>query len=300
MDFFDTIDHGWMQKFIEHRIADTRMMRLLMKWLRAGVMEDGELHDVQEGTPQGGIISPLLANIYLHYVLDLWVRQWRRRHARGEVYIVRYADDFVMGFQDESDARTMRSALTDRLAKFGLELHADKTRVLRFGRFARRDSALDGRERPETFDFLGFTHICALDPQGRYRLLRRTSKKKRKAKLAELREEMRRRRHHPIAEQHRWLCAVLRGHYGYYGVPGNFEALRSFHWAIWRSWRAGLQRRSQRARWNLEQRKRHDRRFPLLPPRITRQHSPQLALPLTIGGSPVREIRSPGSVRGAR
>jgi len=156
--FFDTIDHAWMKKFIEHRIADRRMVRLLMKWLHAGVMEDGELRDVTEGTPQGGIISPLLANLYLHYVLDLWVLQWRRTQARGEMYVVRYADDFVMGFQRESDARAMRAALAERLAHFGLELHPDKTRVIRFGRFAHRDSGLDGRTRPETFDFLGFAH----------------------------------------------------------------------------------------------------------------------------------------------
>ena len=152
--FYDTIDHAWMQKFIEHKIADRRMVRLLMKWLHAGVMEKGELHEVHEGAPQGGGISPLLSNIYLHYVLDLWVQQWRKRHARGEVYIVRYADDVVMGFQFEQDAHAMRVAMADRLAKFALELHPDKTRVLRFGRYARKDCERDGRQRPETFDFL--------------------------------------------------------------------------------------------------------------------------------------------------
>ena len=207
--FFDTIDHGWMQKFIEHRIGDRRMVRLLMKWLHAGVMEDGELREVKEGTPQGGIISPLLANIYLHYALDLWVQQWRKRQARGEVYIVRYADDFVMGFQYEAgrtrDARGARRAPRE----FGLELHPDKTRVLRFGRFACEIANARVR-RPETFDFLGFTHIAG-KPSGWFQLQRRTSRKKRKAKLAALREEMRRRRHDPSCEQHAWLPACFVG-----------------------------------------------------------------------------------------
>jgi len=153
--FFDTIDHGWMQKFLEHRIADKRMVRLVMKWMRAGVMEEGELHEVEKGTPQGGVISPLLANIYLHYVLDLWVLSWRKTQARGEVYVVRYADDFVMGFQYEQDATAMRQAVAERLAKFGLELHPEKTRVLQFGRYAREDRERRGLGKPETFDFLG-------------------------------------------------------------------------------------------------------------------------------------------------
>jgi group II intron reverse transcriptase/maturase len=266
--FFDTIDHGWMQKFIEHRIADRRLVRLLMKWLHAGVLEEGKLVEVEEGTPQGGVISPLLANIYLHYVLDLWAHQWRRRHARGEVYIVRYADDVVMGFQYESDARAMREALEKRLAKFALELHPEKTRVIRFGRFARRDCALDGRKRPETFDFLGFTHICAEGPKG-FRYIRRTSRKKRNAKLAALSDEIGRRRHQRVVEQYAWLTSVLRGHYLYYGVPGNFPALRSFFYQVRRRWHAVLQRRSQRARWTDERRARHDATFALPQPRIT-------------------------------
>jgi len=298
--FFDTIDHGWMQKFIEHRVADGRMVRLLMKWLHAGVMEGNELHDVQEGTPQGGSISPLMANIYLHYVLDVWVQAWRKKHAHGAVYIVRYADDFVMGFQHEQDALAMRAALAERLAKFGLELHADKTRVLRFGRFAGRDSTrLDGRKRPETFDFLGFTHICASGRAGRFWVVRRTAGKKRKMKLAKLREETRRHRHKPVVEQYRRLCESLRGHYGYYGVPGNHRAMNSFRGHVRRDWHAALQRRSQRARWSAKQRAQFDRLFPLPPARITRLFPSQLFLPLTRGGSPVREIRSPGSVRGA-
>ena len=298
--FFDTIDHGWMQKFIEHRIGDRRMVRLLMKWLHAGVMEDGELREVQEGTPQGGSISPLLANVYLHYALDLWANQWRKRHARGEVYIVRYADDFVMTFQYEQDARAMREALASRLAKFGLELHPDKTRVLRFGRFARQDAGQDGRTRPETFDFLGFTHIAGMSREGAFQLHRRTSRKKRNAKLASLDDEMRERRHEPVPEQFAWLSSVLRGHYGYYGVPTNYRALHQFRERVRARWHRQLQRRSQRAPWTDQRRRAFDVRFTLPTPRITHPWPflPRRS-PSTRGGSPVREIRTPGSVRGA-
>ena len=266
--FFDTVDHGWMQRFIEHRIADKRLVRLLMKWLHAGVMEEGKVYETEQGTPQGGIISPLLANVYLHYVVDLWVQSWRERHAHGELYVVRYADDLVMGFEYETDARAMRKALAERLAKFGLQLHPDKTRMLRFGRFALRDSAHDGRKRPETFDFLGFTHISGQGTDGRFRLIRRTSRKKRRAKLAALRGEMRKRMHDPPAEQHRWLSSVLRGHYNYYGVPGNSRALASFRWQLRGAWHRRLQRRSQRARWTAEKRDKFDAKYPLPAPRI--------------------------------
>jgi len=275
-------------------------VRLLMKLLHAGVVEDDELHEVEEGTPQGGNVSPLLANIYLHYALDLWAHQWRKRHARGEMYIVRYADDFVMGFQREQDALAMREALASRLAKFGLELHPDKTRVLRFGRFARQDGEREGCEHPETFDFLGFTHIAGQDRRGKFQLKRRTSRKKRKAKLEGLREQMRRRRHRPVPEQHAWLSSVLRGHYQYYGVPTNNRALRSFRECVRRGWHNQLQRRSQRARWNAARQAAFAKRFPLPLPRI---HHPwpsmRLVRPSTRGGSPVREIRTPGSVRRA-
>ena len=270
--FFDTIDHDWMQKFLEHRIGDRRMVRLLMKWLHAGVMEEGKLHEVKAGTPQGGIISPLLANIYLHYVVDLWVQQQRKKVARGQVYIVRYADDLVMGFQFEEDARAMLTALAERLSKFGLELHPDKTRVLRFGRFAREDAPKDGRTKPETFDFLGFTHISGEGQGGEYRLIRRTSRKKRIAKLRMLAGQLRQRRHEPVAEQHHWLTAVVRGHYHYYAVPGNYRALRTFCRQVRNAWHAGLQRRSQRAHWTQEKRARFERRFPLPTPRIIHPH----------------------------
>jgi len=270
--FYDTIDHGWLRKLLEHRIGDKRLVSLLLKWLKAGVLEDGKLHAVTEGTPQGGVISPLLANIYLHYVLDLWVQQWRKRNARGEVYIVRYADDFVMGFQYEQDARTVHAALAARLAEFGLELHPDKTRVLRFGRFAQRDSKLDGRERPETFDFLGFTHICAQGPDGRFRLIRRTSRKKRQAKQASLSDEIDRRKHHRVAEQHEWLSSVLRGHFNYYGVPGNFSALKTFRNFVRRCWHRALQRRSQRGGWTRKKHDAFDDRWTLPRARITQPH----------------------------
>lgn len=266
--FFDTIDHGWMQKFLEHRIGDTRMVRLLMKWMRAGVMEEDGLRATQAGSPQGGIISPLMANIYLHYAFDLWVCQWRKRHARGEVYVVRYADDLVMGFQREQDARAMHSALAERLAKFGLELHPEKTRVLEFGRFAREDRARQGLSKPETFDFLGFTHIAGTDLQGRFQLRRRTSRKKRRAKLAALKEECRKRRHWNVTEQYAWLSSVLLGHYQYYAVPTNYRALRQFRDAVGFLWHRSLQRRSQRAKWSRTRWRSFEERFPLPPPRI--------------------------------
>lgn len=267
-DFFNTIDHGWMQKFLEHKIGDRRMVQLMMKWLHAGVMEDGELREVQEGAPQGGGISPLLSNIYLHYALDLWVQQWRKRQARREVYVVRYADDVVLCFQDEQDAHAMRAAMAERLAKFGLELHPDKTRVLRFGRYAREKCKREGRTRPETFDFLGFTHIAGRARDGGFQLQRRTSRKKRAAKLSELRAEMRRRRHEPATLQHGWLCSVIRGHCQYYGVPTNSRALGTFCWHVERDWHRLLQRRSQRARWSITKTKRFRARYPLPVPRI--------------------------------
>jgi group II intron reverse transcriptase/maturase len=266
--FFDTIDHGWLRKFIEHRIGDERLVRLLMKLLNAGVLEDGELRAVEEGTPQGGVISPLLANVYLHYALDLWVLQWRRRQSRGEVYVVRYADDFVMGFQHEQDARAMREALASRLAEFGLELHPEKTRVIRFGRDAREDIGRDGLTKPATFDFLGFTHISSVDRAGRFQLKRRTSRKKRRAKLARLDDETERRKHMPVWAQYAWLRSHLQGHYNYYAVPTNYRALCSYREAVRGLWHRALQRRSQRAKWNAERTKRFDERYPLPTPTI--------------------------------
>lgn len=266
--FFDTIDHECLLRFVERRIADKRMVQLLRKWLRAGVMEDGKLHEATEGTPQGGIISPLLANIYLHYVLDLWVCDWRKRYARGEVYVVRYADDFVMGFQYEQDARAMRVALAARLSEHGLELHPEKTRVLEFGRFARQNRERRGLGKPETFEFLGFTHIAATNRAGGFQLKRRTSRKKRRAKLARIKEECERRRHASVPEQQRWLSSVLNGHYRYYGVPTNYRALAQMYRAVHQVWYRSLQRRSQRARWTWHEQQAFAVRFPLPRPRI--------------------------------
>lgn len=266
--FFDTIDHGWMQKFLELRIADKRLVRIAIKWMRAGVMEEGELREVEEGTPQGGIISPLLANIYLHYALDLWVLDWRKKRACGEVYFVRYADDFVMGFQREQDARAMRSELSEQLAMHGLELHPEKTRVIQFGRFAREDRARQGLSKPETFDFLGFTHIASIARDGRFQLKRRTSRKKRRAKLARLKEEIRTRRHRAVSEQHAWLSRVLLGHDRYYAVPTNFRVVAKFHDVVEGLWHRWLQRRSQRGRWTRDARHAFKDRFPLPQPHI--------------------------------
>ncbi len=266
--FFDSVDHTWMQRFIEHRIGDRRLVRLLMKWLRAGVMKDGELHAVEMGTPQGGLISALLANIYLHYVLDLWAHDWRKKQARGDMYIVRYADDVVMCFQAERDVRVMRKALAERLARFGLELHPDKTRVIAFGRQAWNRNERQGLNKLETFDFLGFTHACTRDERGWFQLLRRTSRKKRQAKLIEIRKELRWRRHAPLAETYSWLVDVLGGHFNYYGVPGNERGLKTVRAHVRHAWYRQLSRRSQRGELSVPDRKRIERRFPLPKPQI--------------------------------
>jgi RNA-directed DNA polymerase len=266
--FFDTIDHRRLQDFIEHRIGDTRMVRLLMKWLKAGVMEEGKLHETQAGTPQGGIISPLLANLYLHYVLDLWALSWRKKQASGEMYVVRYADDFVMAFQKEQDAAAMHRALAQRLADFGLKLHPQKTRVIEFGRFASVTRERRGLGKPETFEFLGFTHIAGLGRDGKFQLKRRSSRKKRRAKLASLKEECERRRHEQVVEQHAWLSQVLNGHYRYYGVPTNYQALGQFRRRVRAMWFRSLARRSQRAGWSRTRLETFEKRFLLPMPRL--------------------------------
>jgi len=249
--FFDAIDHGWLVKFIEHRIADRRVLRLIQKWLSAGVMEDGKRFETEMGSPQGATISPLLANIYLHYVLDLWVQRWRTRRALGDVIIIRYADDFIVGFERRDDAATFLAELRGRLAKFRLELHPDKTRLLAFGRFARcRRQRSREPGAPETFNFLGLTHICGLTREGKFALLRHTMRQRLTAKLSEVGAELRRRRQDPIPVQGRWLASVLRGHVAYYGVPNNGRALNSFRTAITQRWYRSLRRRSQRRRLN--------------------------------------------------
>lgn len=246
--FFDSINHEWLLRFIEHRIADKRVLRHIKKWLHAGVLEDGEWRQEEEGTPQGGTISPLLANIYLHYAFDLWANEWRSR-ARGDVIIVRYADDFVVGFQHRETAVQFLEDLKRRFAKFDLELHPDKTRLLEFGRFAaeRRSKRKEGK--PETFDFLGFTHICATTRRsGAFVIYRRTRRKSVHAKLGEIRRELRRRLHHRRSEVGAWLASVLRGHFNYYGVPLNFRSMQSFHTHVVRLWLQTLRRRSHRSK----------------------------------------------------
>ncbi|MCA1680999.1 MAG: group II intron reverse transcriptase/maturase, partial [Actinobacteria bacterium] len=252
-DFFTRLDQSWLERFLEHRIADTRVLRLIQKWLRAGVIEDGEWSRTEEGTAQGASASPLLANVYLHYVFDLWADQWRRRHARGDVIFVRFADDYVAGFEHREDAERFLADLRGRLAKFNLELAAEKTRLMEFGRFAARSRARRGDRKPETFEFLGFTHMCAKDRHGRFKLKRTTSKRKVRAKLRSVKAETMRRRDYPIPDQGRWLASVVRGHYRYYAVPDNSEALHGFRRRVTRHWRRALSRRSQKGRMTWQQ-----------------------------------------------
>lgn len=244
--FFATIDHGWLIKFVEHRIGDQRVTCLIQKWLKAGVLEDGEQRRSEEGTPQGGSISPLLANIYLHYVFDLWAHQWRRKHCRGRVSMVRYADDIVLGFERHQEAEQFLQALGQRFANFGLKLHPEKTRLIEFGLFARENRRQRGQGKPETFNFLGFTHFCGQNRDGRFRVGRRTMAKRMRAKLAEIKVELKRRRHVPVPRVGVWLQSVLRGHDWYYGVPFNYAALQRFRWNVKVLWRRTLARRSQK------------------------------------------------------
>jgi RNA-directed DNA polymerase len=255
-DFFTSLDHPWLVKFLEHRIADKRVLRLIQKWLRAGVIEDGRWTASEEGSPQGATVSPLLANVYLHYVFDLWVQRWRSRRARGEVIVVRYADDVVLGFQHQSDAERFRKDLEQRLTKFGLALNTEKTRLIRFGRFAFQQRAERGLGRPETFDFLGFTHYCAKTRDGRCVVRRRTIKKRMATKLREVKALLKARRHWPIEVQGRWLGAVVRGHLAYYSVPGNIQQVGAFREQVIRHWRAALRRRSQKTRMNWQRMRR--------------------------------------------
>jgi group II intron reverse transcriptase/maturase len=262
-EFFTSIRHEWLVKFVEHRIADRRIVRLIQKWLRAGVLEDGKRLQSEVGTPQGAGISPLLANIYLHYVMDLWAQAWRRQ-AKGDVIIVRYADDGALGFQHEAEARRFWADLAERFAKFGLELHPDKTRLLEFGRHAAEDRKRNGRGKPENFDFLGFTHVCGKTRKGSFEVLRLTSRKRVRRKLRAIKIELRRRLHVPIPEVGKWLGAVVRGHLNYYGVPHNFAALETFRYFVsWFWWRT-LRRRSQKTRLTWERMQRLVLRY--LPP----------------------------------
>ena len=246
--FYDSLDHEWLMKFVAHRVNDPRILRLIRKFLRAGVSEDGEWSKSVVGTPQGSVISPLLANIFLNYALDQWVNWWRSHHAQGEVYIVRYSDDFVMGFQYRSDAERFQAELKERMAKFSLEMHEDKTRLVEFGRFATENRKKRGDKKPETFDFLGFTHICSRKKNGTFTIYRKTIPKRLRVKIKDVREKLFRNRHQPVAKQGTWLKAVLQGHCNYYGVPGNRKALDTFRQQIQRNWFQALRRRSQKAR----------------------------------------------------
>ena len=246
--FFDAISHEWLLKFLEHRIADQRLLRLCRKWLRAGVSEAGQWSKTDVGTPQGAVISPVLANLYLHHVLDLWTDAWRKT-ARGDVIIVRYADDFVMGFQYRNEADLFLQQLQERMAKFGLELHQEKTRLIEFGRFAAANRFKRGEGKPETFDFQGFTHICAKTKRGnRFTIRRKTIAKRLRAKVKKMKEGIRLRMHDPIPEQGQWLRAVVLGHLNYYAVPGNKQSTDAFRTAAMREWLHALRRRSQKAR----------------------------------------------------
>lgn len=247
--FFDSLDHDWMMKFVEHRVSDPRILRLIRKWLRAGVSEEGQWSKTTVGTPQGSVISPLLANIFLHYVLDLWVEKWRRTHARGDVIIVRYADDFVMGFQYESDAQQCLEALVQRLGKFNLQVHEQKTRLIEFGRFAERDRTARGEAKPETFDFLGFTHICAKTRKNnRFTIRRKPIAKRMGRKLKQIKGELLKRRHEHVAQQGDWISSVVQGYLNYFAVPGTAEVLSTFRKQVCRTWLRALRRRSHKAR----------------------------------------------------
>jgi RNA-directed DNA polymerase len=246
--FFDNLDHEWLIKFVEHRIKDKRVIRLIQKWLKAGVMLDGQRQDTEEGVPQGGSISPLLGNIYLHYAMDLWARQRQSDRSRGEMIIVRWADDFVVGFEHRSQAEKFLAELKERMLKFSLELHPEKTRILEFGRYAANNRRKRGLGKPETFNFLGLTHICGTTRGSNkmFTVRRHTIAKKMRAKLHEVKLELRSRMHHSVPDQGKWLKSVVEGHCRYYGVPTNLQQLVAFRYEVSRLWFSTLCRRSQR------------------------------------------------------
>jgi RNA-directed DNA polymerase len=244
--FFDEVSQSWLLRFLNHRIGDPRIIRLIQKWLKAGVLEDGIVTVSEKGTGQGSVASPLLANVYLHFVFDLWAERWRRREATGDMVIVRYADDIVVGFEHETDAHRFWDAVRERLRKFSLSLHPDKTRLIEFGRQAATRRARAGLGKPETFAFLGFTFICGKSRRGKFLLRRKTRCDRMRAKLKEIKEEMRRRLHRPIPEQGAWLRQVVTGYFAYHAVPTNGDALHAFRLHVTDLWRRTLKRRSQR------------------------------------------------------
>ena len=266
--YFDTIDHEWMLKFLEHRIADKRILRLIKKWLKAGVIEDGKRIACERGTPQGAVISPLLANIYLHYVFDTWAHHWREHQARGDVIMVRYADDSVIGFQHEEEAGRFLEAMRERFAQFGLALHPQKTRLIEFGRYAEQRRKEQGSGRSETFDFLGFTHCCSKTRQGGFKILRLTIKKRMRATLAAIRDKLIKKRHEPIKQVGAWLKRVIRGYFNYHAVPDNLKRLKGFRHAVCRAWFKQLRRRSQQDKMTWERFERFAKQYIPCPLRV--------------------------------
>jgi len=272
---FDAIDHEWLVKFVEHRIADQRVVRHIQKWLNAGVLDDGKRTQAEAGTPQGGSISPRLANLYLHYAFDLWADHWRRTQAHGDVIIVRYADDFVVGFQHRADRERFLADLRERFRRFNLELHPDKTRLIEFGRYAAASRAARGLGKPETFNFLGFTHSCAKTRFSRtFIVLRRPMKKRMRAKLKEIATELWRRLHEPVAAVGAWLKTVVGGWYRYYAVPLTGPDLTAFQHQVRWLWHRTLCRRSQRSRMTWDRLDRLATRW-LPPPRILHPYPSQ-------------------------
>ena len=277
----------WLIRFLKHRINDTRMLRLIQKWLKAGVLEDGVLTVSDRGTGQGSVISPLLANVYLHYVFDLWAERWPHREAVGNVIIVRYSDDLIIGFELDKDARRFQEAMCDRLREFSLSLHPEKTRLIEFGRFAVERRAHRRLGKPETFNFLGFTFICGTSSGGQFQIKRKTRRDRMRAKLKEIKEEMRQRRHHSIPEQGHWLKQVVTGFFAHHAVPTNIWSLGMFRFRLIDLWRRSLRRRSQKdgTTWR----------------RITKlaNDSKRASPSNTRGGSRVPKWGPLGSVRGA-
>jgi len=244
--FFDTVSQDWLIRFLEHRIGDKCIIRLIRKWLKAGVLEDAVINVSDEGTGQGAVISPLLANVYLHYVLDLWAERWRRREATGDMIIVRYVDDFIVGFQHEGDARRFLVMMRDRLGEFALSLHPEKTRLIEFGRFAAEDRKRRRLGKPETFNFLGFTFICSKIRRGKFQIKRKSRRDRMRTKLQAIKQELRRRMHQPIPQQGQWLKQVVTGYFNYHAVPTNAPRLAAFHFHVTHRWWRTLRRRSQK------------------------------------------------------
>jgi RNA-directed DNA polymerase len=253
--FFDEVNRSWLTRFLEHRIGDPRILHLIQKWLKAGILEDGVVTNSEKGTPQGSVASPLLANVYLHYAFDLWAKRWRRREATGDMIIVRYADDIVVGFEHEGDARRFWDAMRERLQEFSLSLHPEKTRLIEFGRLAAANRRRRGLGKPDSFKFLGFTFICGKSLRGNFLLKRRSRRDRMKAKIKEVAGELRRRMHQSIPEQGTWLKQVITGYFAYHAVPTNWAALGAFRDEITKRWQWTLQRRSQKGSRTWEQMK---------------------------------------------